>query len=119
MIAKQTVCKCIDKLLDNKKSLVVNLGSMGVATLFEQRERYIVHLLYAIPTKRGTNVEVIEDICPIYGVELSLRVPQKIKRVYIAPQMKDVDYEIEGEYISVKNINIDCHQMVVFEKENF
>ena len=33
--------------------------------------------------------------------------------------MKDVDCEIEDEYIRVKNIDIDCHQMIVFEKENF
>ena len=115
-IAKKTVIDCIDMLLDDDKSLVTNLGSMGVATLMEQKDRYIAHLLYAIPTKRGKDIEIIEDIYPVDGIELAIKVKDKIKRVYLAPQNTDVDFEIENGYVKVKDIKIDCHQMVVFDK---
>ncbi len=115
-IAKKTVIDCIDMLLDDDKSLVTNLGSMGVATLMEQKDRYIAHLLYAIPTKRGKDIEIIEDIYPVDGIELAVKVKDKIKRVYLAPQNTDVDFEIENGYVKVKDIKIDCHQMVVFDK---
>ena len=74
--------------------------------------------MYTIPTKRGKDIiEIIEDIYPVDGTELAVKVKDKIKRVYLAPQNTDVDFEIENGYVKVKNIKIDCHQMVVFDKE--
>ncbi len=118
LIAKETVCCCIDKLLEDDKSLVTNLGSMGVATLMEQKGRYIAHLLYAVPTKRGKNVEIIEDIYPVDGIKLSVKVPEKIKRVYLAPQNEEINFKYENGYVTVGDIKVDCHQMIVFDKEN-
>lgn len=116
-IAKKTVMQCIDMLLGDEKVLVTNLGSMGVATLLEQKDRYIAHLLYAIPTKRGKNIEIIEDIYPVNDVELAVKVKENVKRVYLAPQNTDVDFTVDNGYVKVKGIKIDCHQMVVFDKE--
>ena len=116
-IAKKAVIRCIDLLLGNQKSLVTNLGSMGVATLLEQKDRYVAHLLYAIPTKRGRNIEIIEDIYPVDGIELAVKVKENVKRVYLAPQNEEVDFVIENGYVKVKDIRVDCHQMVVFDKE--
>lgn len=116
-IAKKTVMQCIDMLLGDEKVLVTNLGSMGVATLLEQKDRYIAHLLYAIPTKRGKNIEIIEDIYPVNNVELAVKVKENVKRVYLAPQNTDVDFTVDNGYVKVKGIKVDCHQMVVFDKE--
>ncbi len=116
-IAKKTVMQCIDLILGDEKVLVTNLGSMGVATLLEQKDRYIAHLLYAIPTKRGKNIEIIEDIYPVNDVELAVKVKENVKRVYLAPQNTDVDFTVDNGYVKVKGIKIDCHQMVVFDKE--
>ena len=116
-IAKKTVIQCIDILLGDDKLLVTNLGSMGVATLFEQKDRYIAHLLYAVPTKRGKYIEIIEDIYPVDGIELAVKVKERIKRVYLAPQNIDVDFTFDNGYVKVKDIKVDCHQMVVFDKE--
>ncbi len=116
-IAKKTVMQCIDMLLGDEKVLVTNLGSMGVATLLEQKDRYIAHLLYAIPTKRGKNIEIIEDIYPVNDVELAVKVKENVKRVYLAPQNTDVDFTVDNGYVKVKGIKVDCHQMVVFDKE--
>lgn len=116
-IAKKTVMQCIDMLLGDEKVLVTNLGSMGVATLLEQKDRYIAHLLYAVPTKRGKNIEIIEDIYPVNDVELAVKVKENVKRVYLAPQNTDVDFTVDNGYVKVKGIKVDCHQMVVFDKE--
>ena len=116
-IAKKTVMQCIDMILGDDKLLVTNLGSMGIATLFEQENRYIAHLLYAVPTKRGKDIEIIEDIYPADGIELAVKVKENIKRVYLAPQDIEVDFEKDNGYIKVKDIKVDCHQMVVFDKE--
>ena len=116
LIAKTTVCNALDILLGNEKSLVTNLGSMGVATLMHQKDkkRTIAHLLYAVPTKRGKSTEIIEDIYPVSGIDLKVKLPGEVKRVYLAPQNIDLAFEIKNGYICVKDITVDCHQMVVF-----
>ena len=117
LIAKTIVCDALDVLLGKEKSLVTNLGSMGVATLMYQKheKRTIAHLLYAVPTKRGKNTEIIEDIYPITDIELKIKVPQSVHRVYLAPQNKDMDFKFENGYVTLSGIIIDCHQMIVFQ----
>lgn len=119
LIAKQTVCKALDMLLDGRKSLVTDLGSMGVATLMEQNDknRFVAHLLYAVPTKRGNNVEIIEDIYPVYNVKLAVKLPAEIKKVYIAPQKEEIPFTYENGYVCVNVDKLDCHAMIVFEKK--
>ena len=96
LIAKETVKHVIDVLLGEDKTLTTNLPAQGVVTLMDQANdhRYVNHLLYASPVKRGKNVEVIEDLIPIHDTEVSVAMYSKPKRVYLAPQMKEipVDY---------------------------
>ena len=115
LICRKIVTYALDKLLGNKKVLITNLQSMGVATLMKQENRYIAHLLYAIPTKRGKNVEVIEDIYPIHNVRLSLNVNENIKKTYLAPQMTELNIEKCNGRFEVNVPTVECHQMVVFE----
>lgn len=116
LIAKTAVCSALDILLGNEKTLITNLGSMGVATVMRQNDknRTVVHLLYAVPTKRGKNTEIVEDIYPVSGIGVKLKTDKAPKRVYLAPQNKDLEFEVEGGFVCVKNITVDCHQMIVF-----
>ena len=112
---KQMVIFALDRLLDSAKTLKTNLPAQGIVTLMKQSDRLICHLLYASPVKRGNGIEVIEDIVPIYNVELAIKTNRKINKVYLAPQKEDIDFTYDNGYISVKLAKIECHQMVVFE----
>ena len=112
---KQMAIFALDRLLDSAKTLKTNLPAQGIVTLMKQNDRLICHLLYASPVKRGNGIEVIEDILPIYNVELAIKTDKKINKVYLAPQKEDIDFTYENGYISVKLDKIECHQMVVFE----
>ena len=112
---KQMVIFALDRLLDSAKTLKTNLPAQGIVTLMKQSDRLICHLLYASPVKRGNGIEVIEDIVPIYNVELAIKTNRKINKVYLAPQKEDIDFTYNNGYISVKLAKIECHQMVVFE----
>lgn len=116
LIAKTTVCNALDTLLGNEKTLFTNLGSMGVATVMRQEDknRTVVHLLYAVPTKRGKNTEIIEDIYPVNGISVKLKTDKAPKRVYLAPQNKDLEFEVTDGFVCVNDITVDCHQMIVF-----
>lgn len=78
-----------DTLLGAYKTLETTLPAQGVTTIQQQtaQSRCVHHLLYATPVKRGEDICVIEDIVPLYDVAVKVRLPQKIKKAYLAPQM--------------------------------
>jgi len=119
LIAKRVVCKALDVLLGTEKSLVTNLGAQGVATLMQQpaEKRYVAHLLYAVPTKRGQNIEIIEDLYPVPNVDLAVKLPATVKGAYLAPQMQPLTVTEENGYAKVQIDSFTCHQMVVFDVE--
>lgn len=117
LILKRTVQYAIDELLGNAKTLKTNLPAQGITTLMEQKEqkRFINHLLYASPVKRGKNIEIIEDIIPIYDVNVELKVEREIKKVYLTPQNTELKFEQSGNVVKYIIPKLECHQMVVLD----
>jgi hypothetical protein len=72
-------------------------------------------MLYATPVRRGTGVEIIEDIVPLYNIALTLRTDKPIKRVYLAPTGEELPFVAENGSVTLTVPTIDCHQMVVFD----
>ena len=118
LILKKIVCYALDRLLGDGKSGCTSLPAQGVFTLTEQKDegRLIAHLLYASPVKRGNGVEVIEDLVPIYGTRVSVKIGDKnVRRVYLAPQNETLDFSIKDGTITFTVPKFECHQMVVIE----
>lgn len=115
LILKRIVTHALDLLLGEEKILKTNLGAQGVVTLMEQEGRYINHLLYAVPVRRGKGTEIIEDILPVYNTEVELRLQKKINKVYLAPQMREIAFEQKDDVVKFKVDEFECHQMVVLE----
>lgn len=113
--SKQIVHYALDRLLGKNKTLITNLPAQGVTTLMTQEGRLVNHLLYASPVKRGENIEIIEDIIPICDCRISIKLDNKPSKVYLAPQMTELDYEYENGRLNYTVPKIDCHQMVVIE----
>jgi hypothetical protein len=115
LILKDTIKVALDELLGENKTLITTLQEQGITTIQHQEKmgRYINHLLYATPVKRGEGIEVIEDIVPIYNVKCQLHIKEKIKKVYLAPQMIEIPFSQDGEKLSYEVDKIECHQMVV------
>jgi hypothetical protein len=114
---KECVLAALDRLLPDK-TLRTNLPAQGIVTLMEQpaEGRYINHLLYASPVKRGNGVEVIEDILPIYDTRVTIKLGKAVKNVYLAPQMEPLPFEAEQSgTVSYVLPKLECHQMVVIE----
>ena len=84
-------------------------------TLTRQKDRYVCHMLYASPVKRGNGIEVIEDIVPVYDTEITVKTDRKINRVYLAPQQEEIPFEYKDGSVSVKIRRFECHQMLVLE----
>ncbi|MCL2814031.1 MAG: beta-galactosidase trimerization domain-containing protein [Oscillospiraceae bacterium] len=117
LICKEIVKYAIDALLGDEKSFSSDMPSGGVATLMKQpqKSRYINHLLYASPVKRGEGIEVIEDLIPLYDIAVNLKVPEKIKKAYDGKTNEEIKFTQDGGKISFKVDKIDCHKAVVLE----
>jgi hypothetical protein len=115
LILKRMVTYALDYLLEEKKTIKTTLPAQGIVTLTRQSNRYIIHMLYAVPVKRGINIEVIEDIQPIYQVEAQINVKEKIKRVYLAPQNLDIEFAQEKDVVTIIIPQISIHQMIIFD----
>lgn len=117
LIVKEIVLYALDRLLGDKKMFTSNLGAQAVVTLMHQKNenRYVNHLLYASPVKRGDGVEIIEDLLPIYETDITLTIDEKIKKVYLAPQGKEIPFTQNGNKVSYSVDKFECHQMVVLE----
>lgn len=116
LVFRETVLYALDRLLKDKM-LKTSLPAQGIATLTHQEEkkRYINHLLYASPVKRGEGIEIIEDILPLYHVTVEICIPQLVKKAYLAPQMKELPYTQENGILKYTVPEMECHQMVVME----
>ena len=115
LILKRMVTHALDLLLGDNKTIKTNLGAQGVTTLMKQQNRYINHLLYAVPVRRGKSTEIIEDIYPVYNIDVELKIPEKVKNVYLAPQKKDIPFIQENNKVKYIVDEINCHQMVVLD----
>ena len=92
------------------------LGSEGRATMIRQpdRNRYCVNMVYASPSKRG-EAFVIEDILPVYNVEVALDVPQTIKKAWLGVTGEELTVaKKDGKQVVVVP-KLECHASVVLE----
>ena len=117
LISKLLVQKMIDELLGEEKTLKTNLPAQGVVTLMNQtaEKRLVNHVLYVSPVKRGGHVEVIEDIIPLYNIDVSVRLDCEPKRVYLAPERVDIPYTYENGVVSYTIEKLDMRAMVVID----
>jgi hypothetical protein len=77
--------------------------------------RTVVHLLFYTPERRAQNLDLVEDIIPLYNVPLALRLDQAPRRVYLAPEQTNLSFAYSYGYASVTVPEVNGHAMVVFE----
>ena len=118
LFAKETICHVLDQLLGEQKTLETDLPAQGIVTVQEREERqYVLHVLYAVPTRRGKSTEIIEDLLPLYHTHVTLHLPKKVKAAYLAPQKTPIAFTHEGNRIQLELEQFTCHQMIVLEHE--
>jgi hypothetical protein len=121
---RDLVADAINALLSERAVSFEKLPSQARAALTRQDEysRYVLHLLYATPVKRGadtarfaapeTCVEIIEDIVPLHDVQCAVHVPETVKAVKLAPSGESLEYSQENDEVRFTVPKLLCHQMV-------
>ena len=118
LITKEIFHAVLDLLLGERKTLQTNLPSQARVTLMDQtaERRLVNHLLFASLIKRGDgSIEVIEDVIPLYDVQVTVRPGRTIRRVYLAPQMEEIPFTQENGQVRYTVKKLENHQMVVMD----
>jgi Hypothetical glycosyl hydrolase 6 len=84
------------------------------ATLTQQEDRRIVHLLHYIPERRGLALDVVEDRLPVHDVNVTLR-GQVPASVWLQPQGVPLSFEAAAGVTRFKVPVVSGHQMIVLE----
>lgn len=117
IILKDTVITVIDEILGTNKTLKTNLPAQGVVTLMNQKDnnRHVLHSLYASPVKRGKNVDIIEDLMPVYNTSFEIAMPENVTAVKTVPENKNIRFEYSDGILKFKIDEFVCNAMVVIE----
>ena len=96
--------------------VTATLPSAGRLNLlhFPDKNQYVVHLLYGPPIQRGI-ARVIEDLVPLYDVEVCLDVEVPVRKVYMVPGHRELKVDRQDSGVSVTVPEFSCHTAVVFE----
>jgi hypothetical protein len=104
------------RLLHRRPVIETRLPSAGRVNVLHQpaQRRYVAHLLYGPPLSRGRCL-VIEDLVRLTDIPVTLRVPQRIRRVRLAPGEKPLSSRAKAGGCAVVVPELQTHQIVVFE----
>lgn len=103
-------------LLRTHPLVATEMPSMGRINLLHQpdKNRYVVHLLYASPIQRGT-VRVIEDLIPLYNVPVTVDLDENIKSAYLIPSGKKLKAKKQNGKLEFIIPEFTCHTGIVLE----
>jgi hypothetical protein len=94
------------------------LSHDGPSTVFatvneqSQENRWIVHLLHYIPERRSQEIDIIEDVIPLYNLEVAVKVPKDVKSVTCVPEMKPMEFELQDGTVRFTLDELHGHQMI-------
>lgn len=112
-IYKDVLGRLIDRLIP--AVVKSNLPSTAEVTLRELNGNTVLHVFSYNPAKRCHAVETLEDVIPLYQVEIAVRMEKAPKKVFLAPECQDIPMEYADGYAKITIPKVNGHQMVVFE----
>ncbi len=78
----------------------------------EEYKRWVLHFLHYIPEKRCEQIEIIEDVIPLYHVELSLLCEQEPKGIRTVPEGDEIAFSRKDNRVEFTLPSLRGHQMV-------
>ena len=98
-----------------KPMLEIDLPAIGRVSLTKQIEknRYVMHVLFAYKEVRGESIEIIEDEVPLFNIRVKLDLKEKINSIKLEPQGEDIEYVQDKSSVNFTIPSVKLHQMIV------
>ncbi|MGF1583830.1 MAG: hypothetical protein ACFCUM_00815 [Bacteroidales bacterium] len=74
--------------------------------------RYVVHLLHYVPERRGNAFDVLEDVLPVFNLNLDLGVPHRVRRVSAVPGGRTISFRQGDGRVTFMLPELVGHQMI-------
>lgn len=83
-------------------------------TVNEQKHcnRWVIHLLHYIPERRCRDIDIIEDIIPLYHIKISLKKMGNIDRIMMVPSESVIDFVIKEDRVEFIIPELRGHEMI-------
>jgi len=103
----------LERLLPDPR-VRVEAPTAAIASLNRQPDldRQVLHLLHYVPERRGEAFDVVEDVVPLYGVRVSIKVDGPVDRVALVPQGEALTFDLQDGRVVFTVPKVDGHQMV-------
>ena len=117
---KQIIDRLLEFLLGDDVSVITNLPAQGVVTVMENTDRrqYIVHIVYGSPVRRG-GIEVIEDLIPLHDIDIGLRLPNTVRKVFLplssSQEYLPLPFSCVNGRLWIRGLTVDCHRIIILE----
>jgi hypothetical protein len=110
---RQLFTNALDRLLPDPL-VRVDAPTATIVTVNDQRteNRRVVHLLYYVPERRCEQFDVIEDVVPLYNVQVSIRADRDVHSVTCVPQGEALSFEVVDGRVSFAVPRVTGHQMI-------
>lgn len=115
LILRIVFCHVLDLLLGENKTLQMeNFSEKGIVTLMKRNGRHelLQHVLYAPTFRAGENLDVIESLPPVKGVETSLNLEKCPVSVCCVPQNQELCFRYDHPVLRYTIPEFCCHQIV-------
>jgi hypothetical protein len=91
-------------------------GPSGVEIVVNrQGPRTVVHLLFYPSERRADNLDLIEDILPLYNLKIAIKLAHPPAKAYLAPQGTPLSFDYYSGYVHLTLPELPGHAMVVLE----
>lgn len=110
---KEIVQQVIRTLLGSEISVQTDLPAQGILILTADpgKNRQMVHTLYASPVRRGENIEIIEDILPVYNIAVSVKADRCPRSITLVPEGTALPFDYKDGRVSFTVPKLDCWQI--------
>ncbi|MFL5758585.1 MAG: beta-galactosidase trimerization domain-containing protein [Thermomicrobiales bacterium] len=107
----------LDRLAPDRMVETPSLPTTAEVTLLRQSKldgRTILHLIHAVPQRRGEVIDIVEDELPLTAIRAGVRLNQAVSKVALAPSGEELAHETRDGVMWVSIPRVEGHAVVVF-----
>lgn len=121
---RQNAPRWCKKLLLNALNMLLpepilrhNGPSTLISTINKQQKenRAVIHLLHYIPQRICEEIDIIQDVIPLYDVKISVKLSGSVQNVMTVPKQEQLKYELKDGRIDFTVPKVNGHQMIAIE----
>ena len=114
-VHKQVIGNCLARLLPQARVGENNLPSTAIVTVQQRGADLMTHLLHYVHQRRGRVLDIIEDVIPLHGVEISIRAEREPQAVRLVPENQTLDWSYSAGYVRFTVPRVNGYQIIQLE----